>query len=276
MANKESSFRDMYSRWAEQESRRKAQEALNRQAELKSILDALRAEGASDAVLKEVARQYMATGEFNVPEKPAAKPEATPVLPTSNPTTQRANPPAQREGSVLEDLALGLRRGAANVTSGVLGLPVNLTNLIIDPLPFRALRYAEEKLTGRESKITPATIGISPLEQPEVVRGMQEQIAISRRQDFEDTASDELKRQMQEYEETSGIFGTLSLLARRPRLLSYLATEQVPQLVMGRVPGSTGGTIVAQSALAGSSNAADVAQELEDKVASGEISREKR
>lgn len=265
---KPGSWADQVRREYQESINSRKEERANRAARLEGIIEALRDEGASDAVLEEVARQYMATGEFDVPEEPAAEPEATPVLPTSN-------PPARREGSVLEDLALGLRSGAYNATSGVLGLPVNLANLIIDPLPVRALRYAAENLAGIEVNSPLAPIGVSPLEQPEVVRGMQESIALSRGQDFEDTASDELKSQMQEYEESSGIFGTLSTLARRPRLLSYLAAEQIPNLVMGRVPGSTGGTIAAQSALAGSTNAADVAQELEDKVASGEISRER-
>src|SRR5690606_39680744 len=51
-----------------------------------------------------------------------------------------AEPEGRTAGEWLNDTALMLRRGARNVTSGLLGAPVDLINLAIDPLPARLIR----------------------------------------------------------------------------------------------------------------------------------------
>lgn len=108
--------------WADQ-VRREYQESINsrkderanRAARLEGILEALRAEGASDAVLEEVARQYMATGEFDVPEEPAAEPEATPVLPVE----EAPAPQEQAEsGGLAYRVATAIPRTLADAVMG--------------------------------------------------------------------------------------------------------------------------------------------------------------
>lgn len=112
---KPGSWADQVRREYQERINSRKEERANRAARLEGILEALRAEGASDAVLEEVARQYMATGEFNVPEEPAAEPEATPVLPVE----EAPAPQEQAEsGGLAYRVATAIPRTLADAVMG--------------------------------------------------------------------------------------------------------------------------------------------------------------
>src|SRR5690606_15996136 len=97
-----------------------------------------------------------------------------------------AEPEGRTAGEWLNDTALMLRRGARNVTSGLLGAPVDLINLAIDPLPARLIRGGGNAL-GVDIKMPAEHLGLPvAIEQPELVKGLRESI---RRETLADTAA---------------------------------------------------------------------------------------
>lgn len=208
------------------------------------------------------------------PGAPAAAP--VPVLgevvePVAQPVAVAAQEP---QGSMLEDAALMLRRGAGQATSAVAGLPVNLANLIVEnPLQRGVGDVAEALGFDRVPTITEYFGGPRRIPQPEVVRGIQESIARQGAIDTQQTASPDLTAGLAELEQAQGVTDTLGVLWDRPELLGMLGLEQVPQLVMA-VPGQKGLTIAGQGVLAGSMNEAQVAAQLAGAVERGEISQD--
>lgn len=186
--------------------------------------------------------------------------------------------PAQEQGwlgGVVNDAALSLRTGARQLTSGVLGAPVNVANLVTNPLPLRASQWVANRFSPEEE----STRGINTvmdslrISQPEAIRGTQEMIANETLADQAEYSSATLTEARAKYEDAKGFLDTAKVLATQPRLTSAMALEVIPQLLV-RTPGSVAGTVAGQAALAGSMVESEVAADLAKKVAAGEITRE--
>lgn len=254
MATKKVSFRDQYSRWSEQESRREAQEALwdtdeNRQAELESILAALRAEGATDAMLEEAARQYMETGEINVAEQPAA----APVLPSEQaPDSDRPMPQMSAisaqdafdlqgtsAGQLASDFGARLRAGAREGLAGLLTAPADLLNA--------SVRSPTNVAIANKLGVTLPSFKSFDFVQQEADRLRAEADAIR-----EQELSARSRMGDDVLGESEGFFNTLGTVAGNPTI----ALDQTGQLVGQMIPGTAGapvgptGMIVAQAASA--------------------------
>lgn len=180
-------------------------------------------------------------------------------------------------GEFAGDAATAIRRGARNVTSGLVGAPVNLFNAIVD-MPGRNARAAAGYADSLRS-----TIGMEPLgtevpslalSQPDAVSGIQESIAITNQLDADERLSQLAKAQQREFAEAEGLGEVAGFIRRNPSFLATEAAGQVPQVALAAVPGSALGTIAAQSISAGSQNADQIAQELRRQgVSEEEIAR---
>ena len=251
------------SRWSEDDFKR--ENALTR---AKAYAQDMTAQGAtvSQADIDAMADQFYRTGNIDYALEADRKPVA-PVLP---------EPAVENEGGLVGDVALSLRQGSRNVVSGLMGAPVNVTNLLTDPLPARLGRRVGELLYGTENENVQRATGIADflrVSQPDDIRGTQQEITRSGLEDVAEYGSEEYRAGKQRLEEAEGFLDTAKTLITDPRNTLMLAAEQIPQLLL-RVKGSTAGTIGLQSVFAGSSVEAQVSEELAKKVASGEITAE--
>lgn len=220
----------------------------------------------------EIARQIARTGNFDV-AVPSETEETkdVPVLPSKNPSITGLNSDA------VNDVTLALRAGSSSVASGLIGLPVRAINAITDPLPARLGRGLVETILGEDSEAVKRSKALSDLlrvDQPEAVREVQGGISQNTEEEFSQYASDVYKEGRKRYEDAKGFLDTAKTMITDPRTTMLMGIEQIPALVLGRVRGSTAGTVAAQSALAGANTEAEVASELAKKVAAGEMTRE--
>ena len=251
------------SRWSEDDFKR--DNALTR---AKAYAQDMTAQGAtvSQADIDAMADQFYRTGNIDYALEADRKP-AAPVLP---------EPAVENEGGLVGDVALSLRQGSRNVVSGLMGAPVNVTNLLTDPLPARLGRRVGELLYGTENENVQRATGIADflrVSQPDDIRGTQQEITRSGLEDVAEYGSEEYRAGKQRLEEAEGFLDTAKTLITDPRNTLMLAAEQIPQLLL-RVKGSTAGTIGLQSVFAGSLVEAHVAEKLAKKIASGEITKE--
>lgn len=233
----------------------------------------LSGETVSDRDVSAMADQFYRYGELRdfVPEA-SRQPEQkdVPTLPSKNPSITGF------DSDIVNDVTLALRAGNSSVASGLIGLPVRAINAVTDPLPARIGRGLVEAVLGEDSEAAKRLKSSSDLlrvDQPEAVRGTQEGISRATEEEFSEYASDTYKEGRKRYADAKGFLDTAKTMVTDPRTTLLTAAEQIPALVLGRVRGSTAGTVGAQSALAGANTEAEVASELAKKVASGEMTR---
>lgn len=202
------------------------------------------------------------------------------------------------KGSYGEDLALGVRDGLNTTTSGVVGTPVNLLNAVIEPKIVGEIAEAGEKYTGKKNpnlvqlgralfdennetgildtlqgEASTEAYGPRGFRQPEAVRGIQEQLAYNSQQDIKERGSTSLQAGIEAMGKAETTEDAIRTLIDNPRLASYLVAQQVPNLVINRVPGSTAGTVTAQAVNAGASAESEVYQALQVEVDAGRMTK---
>lgn len=179
-----------------------------------------------------------------------------------------AEPTAGRSRvDVVNDTALALREGARNVTSGTLGLPVNIANLATNPIPLRLANAALRALGLDEAPTMPT------LAQPDFVRGTQEQLRATNAEDFEAVASPRLHENRAALGKTDGIADTIGLLLSKPEILADVGLGQVGQ-VLNVVPGAGAGANITAGALSAAGQQAD--QTAADLAADATLTPEQR
>jgi len=182
-----------------------------------------------------------------------------PVPTTPSPVRAVDIPRSWTEALIIDPLVF-FNRGARNVAGGLFGLPVDAINFVNQVNPAR---------------LTPESWGWHPrvLPQPQLVRDFQGYMRAENQREHDQFLSEKAKRQMQEFDQTSGFWDAAGYTISNPSFLGMAATEQVPQLVMA-VPGRIQATIALQSGLAGSMNASETRNELAPRVAAGEITQQ--
>ena len=253
---KPGSWADQVRREYQERINSRKEERANRAARLEGILEALRAEGVSDAVLEEVARRYMATGEFNVPEEPVAKPEATPVLPEADTSPygfdtaslpQMQALPAQSvfdsistsASQLASDAGARLRAGAREGLAGLLTAPADLLNALI--------RSPINLAIANKLGITLPSFKSFDFVQQEADR---------LRAEADDIREQELSVRSRIGDdvlgEAEGFSGTLEAVARNPTILLDQIAHTAGQMIPGFVGGLAGpiGAVLTQAASA--------------------------
>lgn len=222
----------------------------------------------------------------------AAQPSVT-VGPITQVSAEPTVTPDRTWGEALGDAALSLRTGARNATAGVLGTPVGLLNLVQDNPMMRIAGAASEAITGRPipspaqvvralgngagvvdtftGRATPEQYGSRAIQQPDAIRGTQAEIARANAEDIRDNGSTELQADLRSIEQAKGFFPTLGAALSQPDAAAFILGQQIPQMVMGRFPGSVGGTIAAQGVMAGAQAEDQIARELQEQVATGKL-----
>ena len=227
---------------------------------------------------EEEARLAAAAAEERARRSEEGEPEGFLSSAPSNSEVTASTQAAPEEGwlgGVVNDAALSLRTGARQLTSGVMGAPVNVANLVTNPIPLRMSQWASNKISpeGDSTKALNEMMDSLRISQPEAIRGTQEMIAQETLADQAEYSSATLAEARAKYEDAKGFLDTAKVLATNPRLTSAMALEVIPQLLV-RTPGSVAGTVAGQAALAGSMVESEVAADLAKKVAAGEITRE--
>ena len=202
------------------------------------------------------------------------------------------------KGNAVDDAALALRTGTNTATSGVVGTPVALFNAIVEPKWVGQISQAAEDITGRPvpnaiqmgrallddnnkagildtmtGGASPEAYGARTIQQPDAVRGIQESLDISSEKDVKDRGSNSLQKGLSEINNADSAGDAVRALIHNPKLVPYLAAQQVPNLVINRIPGSTAGTITAQAFNAGASADSQVYQALSKEVEAGRMTR---
>jgi hypothetical protein len=172
--------------------------------------------------------------------------------PPPAPEPVATEPPRDRSwGEALTDTALGIREGVRNVTASTLGLPVNVANV--------GMRYNPGALLSRAFGLDD---GIPTFQQPEAIRGTQDELRMQNIEDAEQWASPQLRAQRQAFQQTEGFLPTVGFLARNPSALVDLGAQQVGQ-VLNVAPGAGAGANIALGGLsAGGQVAAEVGGEM--------------
>ncbi|GEM_PF-2523598 len=176
-------------------------------------------------------------------------------------------------GEAVSDAALGIRRGARNVVSGLASLPVGVANLLLEG-PHMQLANRAAEAVGAEGvpNILEAFGGPAVIPQPALVRGLQESLELQNAEDTRERQSDKMRAQAAALQNQDGFLDTTGYLASNPSAAALLGAEQLPQLALG-VPGSLPATLTAQVLGAAGQNEAGVAMELGERVARGEMSQ---
>lgn len=205
--------------------------------------------------------------------------------------------PVER-GSALEDTALALRTGTNTATSGIVGTPVALLNAVMEPKWAGELQEFAGDVTGNynpsavqvgralldesnptgfidtlRGKADPEVYGPRGLRQPDAVRGIQEQLSYNSQEDVKERSSKSLEKGLDAMGKADTTKDAIKVLIDNPKIAPYLLTQQVPNLVINRIPGSTAGTITAQAVNAGASTESDVYQALQKEVEAGRMTQ---
>lgn len=139
--------------------------------------------------------------------------------------------PVEDPGYSIWDVGVSARQGAAAVTKGALGLPVNAANLIAAPFMD------------------------SPFQQPEFVRDMRGIIDEQQQDIYDRQASDKLKAKNQQFQDADGLWEASKFAVTNPGWLGLQGFQQGPQVIASG-PGG-----VAQKVVTGALNAAGQSEE---------------
>ena len=201
-------------------------------------------------------------------------------------------------GSAVDDAALALRTGTNTAASGVVGTPAALFNAVVEPKWVGQISQVAEDITGRPvpnaiqmgralldgnnkagildtmtGRASPEAYGARTIQQPDAVRGIQESLDITSAQDVKDRGSTSLQKGLEDIGKADSAGDAVRALIHNPKLVPYLAAQQVPNLVINRIPGSTAGTITAQAVNAGASADSQVYQALSKEVEAGRMTK---
>lgn len=202
-------------------------------------------------------------------------------------------------GSALEDAALALRTGTNTTTSGVVGTPAALINAIAEPKWVGQMSQFAEDVTGKPvpniiqmgrallddnnksgvldtitGGASPEAYGARTLQQPDAVRGIQESLSVNSEQDVSRRSSPSLKKGLEAMSKSDTALDAVKAMIDNPEIAPYLVTQQIPNLVINRVPGSTAATVAAQAINSGASADSQVYEALQEEVKAGRMTKE--
>lgn len=164
--------------------------------------------------------------------------------------------PTRDAGTFGLDVATRIRQGTNNVVGGILGLPVDVANLVTEPL--RLAQRGGNALRGSLGMDALPVLGA--MQQPDVVRGIRESLAINNAGEDSNLSPTALT-QAQEFQSQDGIIPSMKYLLGHPGYAATEAAAQLPQFLQ-IAPGSTLGTVALQGASAASQNTQQIVDDL--------------
>lgn len=156
---------------------------------------------------------------------------------------------------IINDLATSVRTGARNVASSTYGLPVNAANFVINNPMQRVADKIGEALGIDIKNASEVFGGPEFIQQPEVIRGMQDAINSTNIADENENLSQKAFDQRAILNDKDGMLDSLEYLVTHPTALADQGAQQVGQ-VLNVIPGAGVGANVAAGAASAAGQAA--------------------